>query len=97
MDIEILFDKRTQYKNLKIGWGISFLVNKKILFDTGENGKWLIRNIEELQIDINKIEAIVISHNHYDHSGGLWEILRIKKGINVYSCPNFGSEFNEKE
>ncbi|MBU1854038.1 MAG: MBL fold metallo-hydrolase [Candidatus Omnitrophica bacterium] len=96
MKIKILFDKEAKNKNLHIGWGVSFLVGEKILFDTGEKGNWLIGNMENLKVDINKIEAVVISHDHWDHWGGLWDLLRKKKGIKVYICPNFSREFKDK-
>jgi len=96
MKIKILFDKEAKNKNLHIGWGISFLVGEKVLFDTGEKGDWLIENMENLKVDINKIEAVVISHDHWDHWGGLWDLLRKKKGIKVYICPNFSREFKDK-
>ena len=55
MKVEILFDKKNIDKNLKIGWGISFLIDDQILFDTGENSSWLIHNIEMLNVDIKII------------------------------------------
>jgi len=96
MKIKIVFDKKTIDKNLYTGWGISFLIDNSILFDTGENGNWLLHNINKLNIDVNQLEAIVISHNHWDHVNGLWEILKRKKNFKVYSCPNFGIEFEKK-
>ncbi|MBU1062310.1 MAG: MBL fold metallo-hydrolase [Candidatus Omnitrophica bacterium] len=96
MKIKILFDNEAKNKNLHIGWGVSFLIGEKILFDTGEKGNWLIENMENLKVDINKIETVVISHDHWDHWGGLWDLLRKKKGIKVYICPNFSREFKEK-
>ena len=96
MKIKILFDKEAKNKNLHIGWGVSFLVDEKILFDTGEKGDWLIENMENLKVDINKIKAIVISHDHWDHWGGLWDLLEKKKGMKVYICPNFSGEFKDK-
>jgi len=96
MKIRVLFDKDTKNKNLHIGWGVSFLVNDKILFDTGEKGKWLLENMSSLGVDIDKIKAIVISHDHWDHWGGLWDLLQSKKGMPVYICPNFSREFKDK-
>ncbi|MFA4991032.1 MAG: MBL fold metallo-hydrolase [Candidatus Omnitrophota bacterium] len=96
MRIKVLFDKGALDENFHIGWGVSFLVDDKILFDTGENGKWLIKNMRSSEVNINKIEAVVISHDHWDHAGGLWEVLKKRKGLKVYSCPGFGGEFKNK-
>ncbi len=96
MRIKIIFDKDSLDKNFRTGWGVSFLINGKILFDTGEKGEWLIENMRVLKVEIEKIEAIVISHDHWDHTGGLWELLKKKKGLKVYICPNFSKGFKEK-
>ncbi|MDD5618472.1 MAG: MBL fold metallo-hydrolase, partial [Candidatus Omnitrophica bacterium] len=96
MRIKVIFDKGALDKKLNTGWGVSFLVDDKILFDTGEKGPWLIKNMDNLGVDIVGIEAVVISHDHWDHWGGLWEILKEKKGLKVYSCPGFSKEFKDK-
>ena len=96
MRIKVLFDKGALYKKLNTGWGVSFLVDDKILFDTGEKGEWLLKNMRSLGVDIKKIEAVVISHDHWDHTGGLWEVLNKRKGLKVYSCPGFSKEFKDK-
>jgi len=96
VEIKILFDKEAINRNLYIGWGESFLIDKRILFDTGENGSWLLENIRNLKVDIEKITSVVISHDHWDHAGGLWELLRNRKGLKVYICPNFDAGFKDK-
>jgi 7,8-dihydropterin-6-yl-methyl-4-(beta-D-ribofuranosyl)aminobenzene 5'-phosphate synthase len=96
MQIKILFDKGAKDKKLHTGWGVSFLVDDKILFDTGEKGPWLIENMNNLGVDIARIEAVVISHDHWDHTGGLWELLKANNGLKVYACPGFSKEFKEK-
>ena len=96
MKIKVIFDKRSMDKKLQTGWGVSFLINGKILFDTAENGEWLIGNMRSLSVDMGKIEAVVISHDHWDHTGGLWEILKERQGVRVYACPGFSREFKDK-
>jgi len=96
MKIKIVYDKDTKNKNLYVGWGVSFLVGDGILFDTGENGYWLLENIKNLKVNIGKIKAVVISHDHWDHAGGLWELLKKKEGLTVYACPGFSLEFRKK-
>ncbi len=96
MQIVDLFDKKAIDKKLHIGWGLSFLINNSILFDTGEKGNWLIENMQKLKINLDTIEAVVISHDHWDHTGGLWDILKLKKGMKVYGCPYFSKEFKDK-
>ena len=49
------------------------------LFDTGPDSKSLIRNIESMQIPVEKIERIVTSHWHSDHTGGLLSLLDLRR------------------
>ena len=72
------------------------MVDNRILFDTGEKADYLFNDMANMDIDVSDIEAVVISHDHWDHTGGLWELLKKKSGIKVYACPNFSSEFKNK-
>ena len=59
-------------------WGLSMFVEadgQKILFDTG-GGLAAVPNAESMRIDLTAINRIVLSHGHYDHTGGLLEVLR---------------------
>lgn len=72
--ITILYDNYLHTEGTKTDWGFSCLIEgteKTILFDAGTRSDILMHNIEKLDIDINKIEQIVISHDHGDHYGGL--------------------------
>ncbi len=95
MQIKVIFDKETLDKNLLTGWGVSFLIDNRILFDTGERGSWLINNMQHLGIGIDELEGVVISHDHWDHTGGLQEILKGKK-LKVFGCPNFSRDFKKR-
>lgn len=95
MKVQILYDLESITPGLYAGWGVSFLIDGRILFDTGEDGRRLLNNMKKMDIDIKNIETAVISHDHWDHTGGLWEILRAREGLKVYICPNFSGELKK--
>ena len=96
MQVQIIFNNESLNKQYRIGWGISCFVDGRILFDTGEVPEPLLANMKKMNVDINAIEKIVISHDHWDHTGGLWEILKANSNVEVYACPNFSKGFKEK-
>ncbi|MEM3696560.1 MAG: MBL fold metallo-hydrolase [Candidatus Bathyarchaeia archaeon] len=66
--------------------GLSFLIRifqgrnvHTLLFDTGRSPEGVITNAERIGIDLSEIEAIVISHGHDDHFGGLLTVLKAAK------------------
>ena len=55
-------------------WGYSALVEvdgHKILYDTGASPDMVLNNAKALHIDLSDVEDVVLSHNHWDHVGGL--------------------------
>jgi 7,8-dihydropterin-6-yl-methyl-4-(beta-D-ribofuranosyl)aminobenzene 5'-phosphate synthase len=71
-------------------WGFSALVEadgKRVLFDTGAGTAALI-NAATLKKDLDGIDAIVLSHGHYDHTGGLYEVLARTGPATVYGHPD---------
>ena len=69
--------------------GLSFWIeygDHRVLFDTGQTGL-LIENAEILGVDIAKADVIVLSHGHYDHTGGLAAVLEIAPMAMVYTHP----------
>ena len=76
MILTIVYDNEVYRKDtgLKASWGFSCLIETKsdfILFDTGSNGRILLNNMSLLNIEPKRINKIVISHEHWDHNGGL--------------------------
>jgi 7,8-dihydropterin-6-yl-methyl-4-(beta-D-ribofuranosyl)aminobenzene 5'-phosphate synthase len=45
-----------------------------ILFDTGKSGDF-IKNADKLDVDLNNLKYVVLSHGHYDHSGGFTKLV----------------------
>ena len=59
-----------------------------ILFDAGWSSIGVPFNLKLFGIDINKVEAIVLSHGHMDHFGALTEILKVKKNVLLVLHPD---------
>jgi 7,8-dihydropterin-6-yl-methyl-4-(beta-D-ribofuranosyl)aminobenzene 5'-phosphate synthase len=72
-------------------WGLSILVeteSSKVLLDTGL-GISAVYNADLMGIDFFTIDAIVLSHAHGDHTGGLRDVLRrVKKQVQVIAHPD---------
>jgi len=83
----VLFDNYLHRKDCRSGWGFSCLIEgteKTILFDTGTEPETLFHNVDRLKADLNKVEIIVISHDHQDHAGSLAALLSRKPKVRVY-------------
>lgn len=90
--LTVLYDNYVFDSRCQAEWGFSCLVQTQdmvILFDTGGEPEVLRHNIEALEVDISEIDCIVISHEHWDHVGGIEVILREKPDIPVYVPEDF--------
>jgi 7,8-dihydropterin-6-yl-methyl-4-(beta-D-ribofuranosyl)aminobenzene 5'-phosphate synthase len=92
--IQIVYDNhKPSNPGLKSDWGFGCVINTpkgRILFDTGANGDILLNNLKTLEIDVDSIDKVVISHHHYDHAGGLKTFLDKRKDkIPVYLLTSF--------
>ncbi|MDD4997966.1 MAG: MBL fold metallo-hydrolase [Syntrophales bacterium] len=65
--------------------------NGNYLLDTGA-GKTIINNALVLQIDLKTIKAVILSHNHYDHTGGMVPVLDLRGTVDVYAHPDLFKE-----
>jgi len=61
------------------------------LFDTG-SGDTLLANLAALDLDLQSIDGVILSHGHYDHCGGLLSVLRTTGPRRVYAHPEIFSE-----
>jgi 7,8-dihydropterin-6-yl-methyl-4-(beta-D-ribofuranosyl)aminobenzene 5'-phosphate synthase len=73
--------------------GLSLLVESaaggRVLFDTGASGDLLLRNAGLLEVDLSRLDAVALSHGHYDHTGGLEALMtRAPAGTPLHANPD---------
>jgi 7,8-dihydropterin-6-yl-methyl-4-(beta-D-ribofuranosyl)aminobenzene 5'-phosphate synthase len=88
MKLTVVYDNEASQAGLQADWSFSCLVEDnglRLLFDTG----LLLRNFEKLNLDPHNIPEIFISHSHWDHVGGLLDILRLNPGAIAYLYVSF--------
>jgi 7,8-dihydropterin-6-yl-methyl-4-(beta-D-ribofuranosyl)aminobenzene 5'-phosphate synthase len=93
--ITILCENRVTNPHLVAEQGLSLLVETpagKLLFDTGQTNT-VVNNSKSLEIKLNEISKIVLSHGHFDMTGGLPHLLKEIKAPEIYCHPNL---FNKK-
>ena len=86
----ILVDNRAR-EGLERAWGLSVLVEApggRVLFDAGPDPEVLCSNADSLGVDLSAVEAVVVSHPHRDHYGGLPCVAKHAPGVTVYLPPS---------
>lgn len=86
MKITTLIENNNSNEKLKSEHGLSLYIEtdeNKILFDTGKTDLF-IQNAHELNINLQEIDIVVISHGHYDHIGGLLHFLKINQKAKIF-------------
>src|SRR5580704_19747318 len=94
--VTILYDAFGESKELTKDWGFSALVEhngKLILFDTGNNADIFEHNVKALGVDLTKIDFVVMSHRHTDHTSGLKYLLKVNPTVTVYAPANGANGF----
>jgi 7,8-dihydropterin-6-yl-methyl-4-(beta-D-ribofuranosyl)aminobenzene 5'-phosphate synthase len=87
--VTVLVDDAASRKGLAAEHGLSLLIEigrSRVLFDTGQ-GAALMPNARFLGADLHDLDALVISHGHYDHTGGLADVLRLSPRATLYLHP----------
>lgn len=99
MRVTIIYDNEISKPGLRSDWGFSCLVEahgNTILFDTGANSSILLDNMRKLGIEPRIIDEIVISHAHYDHTGGISGFLKVNP-VPLYIPPSCTKAWAAKE
>jgi 7,8-dihydropterin-6-yl-methyl-4-(beta-D-ribofuranosyl)aminobenzene 5'-phosphate synthase len=86
--VTILYDAFSDSKVVTKDWGFSALIEhdgKRILFDAGNNAATFEHNVKALGVDLSKLDFVVISHRHTDHTTGLKYLLSVNPKVPIYA------------
>ncbi len=87
--ITVLVENTAESPRLLAEHGLAFWVeigSQCVLYDTGQGGV-LVSNAYHLKISLSQLDAVVLSHGHYDHTGGLPNALRGNRSPAIYAHP----------
>lgn len=85
IQLKMIYNNMGNQEGLVAEWGLSLWIeysNDAVLFDTGGNNEVFWKNLEHSDLPLEKLSYIVISHNHWDHNGGM-EILLEKTNYEI--------------
>src|ERR1700760_1232303 len=86
--ITILYDAFGKDASMRKDWGFSALVEiagKRILFDTGDDRDIFAANVKAKNVDLTKLDFVVLSHRHGDHMAGLAHVLSVNPTVKIYA------------
>lgn len=98
--VTILYDSFGGNPTFTRDVGFSALVEhdgKRILFDTGNNSEIFEHNVKALSIDLTKLDFVVVSHRHTDHTSGLKYLLKINPDATIYVPADGANGFGGSE
>lgn len=84
--IHHLFDNLHPKPGFHSLWGYALLIDfneRRLLFDTGSNGRVLLEHMKKLEIPPESIDTLFITHRHWDHIGGIDSVLEVNPGIEL--------------
>jgi 7,8-dihydropterin-6-yl-methyl-4-(beta-D-ribofuranosyl)aminobenzene 5'-phosphate synthase len=92
--ITFLYDAFGKTSTMQKDWGFSVFIEyggKRILFDMGNNADIFAHNVQARGIDLSRLDFVVVSHRHGDHTSGLGYLLSVNPGVPIYAPKeNFG-------
>jgi len=97
LTITVVYDNNPYKQELETDWGFAAFITgteKTILFDTG-GGQLLLDNMQKLAIEPDKVDVVVLSHIHSDHTGGLSSFLEKSSNVIIYLPVSFPKKFKD--
>src|SRR5260370_39466500 len=86
--ITVLYDAFGQASAMQKDWGYAAFIEyggKRILFDTGNNPDIFAQKAKAKDVDLSKLDFVVMSHRHGDHMGGLAYLLKGNPKGTIYA------------
>jgi 7,8-dihydropterin-6-yl-methyl-4-(beta-D-ribofuranosyl)aminobenzene 5'-phosphate synthase len=100
LKIKILVENQVNRRGLLAEHGLSILITIdgiNVLFDAGQTGV-LTFNAQQDGIDLRCVDAVVLSHGHYDHTGGIPHFCKLNRDAPLYIHPKaFAERFNSSD
>jgi 7,8-dihydropterin-6-yl-methyl-4-(beta-D-ribofuranosyl)aminobenzene 5'-phosphate synthase len=95
MNIKIVYDNQERY-GFQHGWGFSVLVNDSLLFDMGEKPESIRDNLAAFGVELSQIREVALSHEDWDHVGGLELLADMPEVVSIYVPEAFSEEIRDK-
>ena len=96
VQVIIIYDNTAYDSEMIPDWGFACYIKglgKNIMFDTGTKPEIFEKNFKHLNLDASLIDEVFISHEHGDHTGGLWSLLAMNPEIQVVVPHTFTQQF----
>jgi 7,8-dihydropterin-6-yl-methyl-4-(beta-D-ribofuranosyl)aminobenzene 5'-phosphate synthase len=97
--VKVIYDNYVRIAGFKADWGYSVEIeglDKNVLFDTGANPEIFASNFKAMNLDAGKIDILVLSHEHGDHTGGIPAFIKMRSNIPVIIPYSFSDSFKNK-
>ncbi|APH38408.1 MBL fold metallo-hydrolase [Methanohalophilus halophilus] len=98
MQLTVVYDNNAA-EGFHAGWGFACLIrhgDTTLLFDTGWNGPALLENLQNVGVRPSEIDILILSHQHWDHIGGLSAILHNSDTLEVYVPREFSPNLKKE-
>lgn len=86
--VTILYDAFGTSPTMRKDWGYAAFVEhggRRILFDTGNDPAIFAHNVRAAGVDLTRLDVVVLSHRHLDHTAGLRHLLRVNPRVTIYA------------
>lgn len=97
MKVSVLIENTARASSLAAEHGLSLYIETgglRLLFDTGATGAFA-DNARQMGVELSAVDALILSHGHYDHGGGMEAFLQCNASAPVYlSRHAFGDYYN---